>query len=491
MKNIKRTISFALAFLTIAGMFACKKASSYPDSETSDNKTSGVSDSETSPETKYEDTLPEKSYYGADFKMLISEQLADLTFTEADLGNQVDNAIYTSYARVIDRFNLKFSVKAMSTQSKGATAFANEVRTTVSSGDTYDLVMGQLYFCLPLAYDGIWADLSDAEYLNTDQPWYYQSINDKLELCDQMYAITGAFNMDKLSASMITYYNKDMFKSLVSGNEKYQNIYETVKNGEWTFDDMNTLVALAQSENGDGMWDESDTYGFVGTGTQFTCLISSDLPGFEKNGNGEWELVFWSERLVDVFNTYKGFLSQPYVRNGGYDDTDIFTSGNSLFYSSHLSQMATVKDSSQFEVGVLPFPKYDTKQENYLTFVNRSEAYYIPSVVDFEKSTLVLDYLNYLFYENVVPAYWETTMKSRYNDDPNDWEMLDLIRSSTYDDFGYIFRSELGSFYDKCAPLLLTDTELSAWWATKKLEVETSFNSLMEKYEKMAENLGK
>lgn len=45
--------------------------------------------------------------------------------------------------------------------------------------------------------------------------------------------------------------------------------------------------------------------------------------------------------------------------------------------------------------------------------------------------------------DNILPAYYETTLKSKYMSDPTSAKMLDLIRSSLSFDFAMIFNTPL------------------------------------------------
>lgn len=485
---MKKILVLLLAVIMLLSCVACASKD-----DGGDNTTAGTgagTDTDAAVTTNYEDILPDKNFDGSDYKILMSSQMEKFCFATEDSVSPVSETIYRTLLKVESKYGVDFKYKLIDGNSGNKVTFVKEILSAVMAdqADTYDLVMGQALFCSPLVFDGAYHNLYGSEYLNTEADWYYQEINNNMILEEQIYGIAGSFNMDKIAFAMCMFYNKEMYKDLFIGTSN-ENIYDIVYNREWTLDLMNEMVAVAKKEDGNGIWDDSDTYGFLGCNAQFACMVGADIPGIEVTPDGTYELVYYSNRLIEAFAAYQNFLLKTEgVRNVTDGSLDgIFTNGRGLFMLRHVLSLPDFKDSAEFDIGVLPFPKYDDAQEDYKTYINRSELVYVPINADLEKATIVLEYLNYLFYTDVIPAYWEVSLQIRYTDDTNDAEMLDIVRSTCYEDFAYAFRQDLGDFYAVGpASLLLVDGgNVSSWWGEREDVIKGQLTELIDKYSSM------
>ena len=73
---------------------------------------------------------------------------------------------------------------------------------------------------------------------------------------------------------------------------------------------------------------------------------------------------------------------------GGNNASSIFLAGRSLFSASLVADAQTIVGNIKFEYGLLPMPKWDEKQENYQTALQRSCYALIPG--DTEKMLRLL-----------------------------------------------------------------------------------------------------
>lgn len=83
------------------------------------------------------------------------------------------------------------------------------------------------------------------------------------------------------------------------------------------------------------------------------------------------------------------------------------------------------------DFGIIPYPKYDENQSEY----HSRARYYFPSVVpatcqDTDFVGYMLETLNYESYKTVIPAYYETALKTKYSRDAESSGKLDLIFAS-------------------------------------------------------------
>ena len=94
-----------------------------------------------------------------------------------------------------------------------------------------------------------------------------------------------------------------------------------------------------------------------------------------------------------------------------------------------------------FTYGMLPFPKYDTAQEKYLTVPEYDFSVYgVPTTLPFEDYDMVgiiMEALNAESWKTVSPAYYDEALKGRYSADPTTAEVVDLIMNGRVFEWGY------------------------------------------------------
>ncbi len=438
-------------------------------------------------ETEEFDPFESKDFEKEEINVLMSSQMGGICYVEDEAANIYQEEILEAYLSTEDKYNVIFNVELESGNSGNAANFTKKIEMGYNSGigNGYDYIIGQSLYAYPLAYQGFYQNIYKSEYIDLTSDYYYHDMNDNLTVANQIYGIAGAYNMDKISMQTIVFYNKTIHESHFTDSE-YENLYDIVRAGNWTLATMAAMAQEAQLENGDSVWDNSDQYGFIGVNGSVAAVISSGVEGVNKNDEGEYTLTFYNERLVNLVKDWGDFFSNDYVLNDGtYDNESVFTSGHSLFYSSHLSTLSRMRGVSDFNIGVLPFPKYDTTQTEYRTYVNRSELIYIPSNANAEISGTIVEYMNYQFHKNVVPAYWDISMQGRYAAAPEDREMMILARNGVYEDFAYAYRQDLGDFYVKPQGLILQRADVAGWWQGVAESTQANLDNLIAKFQEL------
>ena len=105
---------------------------------------------------------------------------------------------------------------------------------------------------------------------------------------------------------------------------------------------------------------------------------------------------------------------------------------------------------------------------------------------DLETSCTIIEYINYLFLKDVVPAYWDQSMTSRYAADLVDAEMLELSRACVFEDFGITYTSMLDYFYAAAGQNLMTGEELTSWWRGIEETTGAKLKALVTNYKELA-----
>lgn len=262
-------------------------------------------------------------------------------------------------------------------------------------------------------------------------------------------------------------------------------IYSIVKEGKWTLDKLKTIAEMAYSDkNGNGQMDEDDYYGFT---TDRQSNVNAYLWAFggkifEKNSNGVMENVYYNDHLVDIFDVIDDLVNNTV---GVYSDFEhgvgevMFLKGQTLFTNSALLFALSLGDYEN-EYGIVPMPKYDEAQEEYVTMADGAHpGIAIPKTIeDTEFVGVMLEALAAENYKTVMPAYYDVCLKTRYTSSPNDAEMIDLAVDSCVFDFGYIYDNWSGvSFYPQ--RILERNKNITSYYKISEKIVTRYYNQVL------------
>jgi hypothetical protein len=248
------------------------------------------------------------------------------------------------------------------------------------------------------------------------------------------------------------YFNKNMMDEL-----QLTYPYTYVEQNNWTYDVVLDMVSKAEYDvNGDGTLGIEDRHGGI-DGDEILRGVCAE-PMYEVK-DGEYKVVTFTEAMSAAYNNYKSkcdaveFIDAMKYLEGA--DTSSFSSGYvaSRFLSfgeDHqlfMGGWASIDMTKEFvnmknDYGIVPRP---TKKagDAYTTNVDYcAPMFSIPmSVVDPDMTGMILEYMAYESENILLPAYYETTIKTKRMQDTRDYAMLDIIRGSiTYDWTGiYLF----------------------------------------------------
>ena len=124
---------------------------------------------------------------------------------------------------------------------------------------------------------------------------------------------------------------------------------------------------------------------------------------------------------------------------------NVFKEGRGLFCSHELTYAVNYLRDTTFTYGIVPYPKFDEEQQNYVTITSFPYTLYgIPiDARDPAMSAAVLEAMASESFRTVSPALFENAFKVKYAQDEQSSLMYDLIRSTVSFDFGRVFNNDL------------------------------------------------
>ncbi len=386
----------------------------------------------------------EKTKFGRSFLILTRDDYKDNFYIEAygAEGNDIlDDGIYERNQVIETDFGTTIEIY----EGGDYTAVNSAVMSQVTSGlDEYDTFTSHKYTFSSCAQNNYLMDMNSVETIDLTHPWWDAACRDNLTVYGKTVLMTGDILPSSLQASSNFVFNKKLLRDL----EK-EEPYDAVKQGKWTVGLFNELSADVTNDlNGDAKIDyQNDRYGmttwmmdvpysmYYGAGGMFVTI----------NEDGAPELSFEQEDMFNIYALiYQGLITQQayYVTDGSIYMTtyDPFIAGRALFCDMTLSKLSFLQDMEQ-DYGIIPVPKYDEYQKEYLSFVNGAAA--MVGILNTEKDAefvgTILEAMSAYNYVHITPNMYEIVTKLKAARDPQSSEMVDyLIRNRIYD-FGYWF----------------------------------------------------
>ena len=500
--KLTRILSVVMALLMLAACFtACGTPTDDPAQTTPKNTASDV----TEIETELTDWLPDDLNYEGDKIIILSRYREGWTSGEIAvkelISEPVNDAVYERNKAVEERLGVE--IVSIEEHDDDPRVVVNKVANAVQAGThEYDVMAAACYAAVSQALNGTFADLRGTEYLDFDKPWWSEGFNEVIEYGGAQYAVTGDVVLSLYRFAFVTIFNKNIF---TDANQTF--LYEYVENGTWTLDKQIELVPLFHKDNGNSLQDkEGDVYGLVSNDYisvdpyWSSCMV--DI--IKKNGDGEYEMVFKTDKLHSVCEKalmlFYGCGDATYnFKHEGMDDEQAYI--RDMFADSYAA-MATVRimeleagsiRNMEDEFGVVPMPKFDEIQKEYRTLLHdQFTVLCVPNTVTGERLdeiSAVMEAMASMSYKTVRPAYYETTLRTKIAQDPQSAEMFDLIVDNVYIDAGIIYTNALSSFHDKFRVIMGTgkNTVASDYARLDKL-MDKALSRMMAKLDKIAGN---
>ena len=416
-----------------------------------DNQTTEGS-SEATTERIYPD-LEAKDYGGYEFTFL-TRTLNDPDWTEwnhRDIsaaeqnGDVLNDAVYNRNKKIEEKYNI--SIKETVVEGN---QFTSLIQRAVKAGDdNYDVVCPHIVEFAALAQGGNLLDLYKVPNLDLTKPWWDQGTVRDLSIIHKLFILEGDLLIIDNDAMEAMIFNKSLLKDAALDDP-----YAIVKNGEWTFDKLYDMSrGIAKDLNGDGkMYIKDDLFGLIlQSDTDISFLVSGGGKVVSKDANDYPVIAFGDERSVSIMEKVSRFmLDEDNVvqlhRYAGkfpiYDEQVKMFSENRALFSWIRMRIVERLRGMETDFGILPLPKLNKEQPNYITHNNphTGAGISIPaSASDPDRTGRILEDLSAESKYTLQPAYYEVNLRGKYARDDESQDMLDIILSNTAHDIGYVY----------------------------------------------------
>jgi len=443
MKQDKKVYALMLA----AAMLLASCGTTEPVDTTAD--TTGTVDTPPA-ETEIMPNIPDVTFKGEEFRMMYrygadSYNMDDI-WVENLNGEVINDAVYEKNRAVEEKFGL--TIVPMP-----EIAPVTQLRKSVMAGDDFCEVLADRKIELfPSIVEGYTWNLLDLNYIDFSKPWWDANAVEQMTVGDKSCIMIGDFNLRATCGAQFLWFNKQLLIDL-----GFDMPYDAVRDGTWTIDKMIKMVNAAAADlNGDTKMTNGDRFGYIslvsdrllaGCGIQFTERDENNIPLLAPISerwieamdivaalmNDKAHTISYSEMIIGQDTS--GYLNDYVYARSKFAQNQILFAEVSITFADELREMSA-------PYGVVPMPKLDEYQERYYCPVGEYHpGWVIPATsTKTEMTDIVMEYMAYAS-APLVDAVYESTLKGKRMDSPDDAEMLDLIRKTTWYEISFVVDS--------------------------------------------------
>lgn len=375
---------------------------------------------------------------GYNFRIFTRKGMTSDQYNEDQTGDVINDAVYKRNETVKGLFNIDITA-VESSSDDSSTVVLNNI---LAGDDEYDIILPHSRTAFQYATQrGALVNFLEVDTIDLSQDWWSQDIIDSCNVNNNLYVLDGDIQTHRLKYAFTMYFNKRIFDDL---GLEYP--YQMVKNGTWTFDEFSKLVKQGSKDlNGDGLLDQkSDQFGYY-TRDWFgpiQVLYSGGQRIYSKDATGTPKLSLNSAKTIEIFSKFFELANSDNVfmqlDKERMADEDLFAAGRAMFADRDLGAAQELR-SMDDEFGILPWPKF-TQSDEYATVVNGHASLLImpTTVEDYNKTGKVIEALCAIGNRDVIPAFYDVSLKTKFARDVESEEMIDIIKNSLIYDLGYV-----------------------------------------------------
>lgn len=407
---------------------------------------------------------------------------------EETSGEALNDAIYERNRLVEEKFNFTLhDDKYVSNNDLSGTT--NAAKKEIQSGeDTHAVLYIRDDNLMNFHMENMLQDLSTFSELHLDEAWWDGNYNSVAQIGDSILGAAGDAHLMGYDSSWCIFFNEDILK-----NNGLDMPYDLAREGNWTFDKLNEYVrAVAQVDVSQSDWTNGGNavYGLVThihAPDKFIFSMGNEY--ITKEADGTLSFTIETEQFYSTVEKLAALLSDNTVTlQGNSNDFSedkgyvySFMNGYAAFLTAEVKTANNIRDMED-TFGILPFPKYDTAQEDYRTpLMYGLLVMTIPTTNgNAEETAMVMDALAYEGSQSVVPVYFDNTVAHKGLRNENSVEMLEIMKYSRSADIAVVYgwNSTLASTIQ--SNIFAGKTEAASVVAAQKSAITTEIEEFME-----------
>ncbi len=404
----------------------------------------GNSDDKNNGQTEYKiddytSHLAVEDYDGYDFRILVRPNSVTDQYVEEETADIVADAVYKRNKLVEDMYNINI----VATESSGSSE-TDALNTILAGDDAYDLIFPHSSSAFSYAVQKSVVNFNEMDAIHMEKPWWSKDIIDSCNINGNLYVLDGDISTQRLSCSTSMFFNKRIFDDL---GLEYP--YQMVRDNEWTFEEFSKIVKKgAKDLNGDGVIDfDNDQFGLAAGEWSYgiSALYTGGQRIYRKNADGIPMLTVNTSKTVDIYDKFFDLVDsdEVYYQVTGQPMYEgrvegIFREGRAMFADGTLGNAKNFR-AMEDNFGIIPLPKF-TDSDKYATNTNGiAHLIVVPiTVSDLTRTGNIIEALCAIGSREVIPAFYDVSLKTKFARDDDSEEMIDIIKDSLVYDLGYV-----------------------------------------------------
>lgn len=481
---MKKILCILLILSTISLMIlSCSDTGSGTETTTRKDDTNGVDGEETTIELKSAlSTIESVNYDGYEFKIItqnMDNRQVDF-IAEEQTGATLNDLVYSRNLAVEEKFNIKLTV----TDNESG-QIQSMITNNVSAGDNpYDLYMTNALI-YTLARDGYLYPINEMPFIDLSRPWWDQNAKSGMSIGGNLYMATGDISPTGLMTSECALFNQKLFDAQ---NIEYP--YQAAFDGNWTLDLMTEICTdLTIDLNGDGeikvtddlfsltCWVDYAHALFYGAGGTFTNKDADDIPYLT------WDMDSYVSIYDKIYNLVIG-------TNANYSTTDheqsfkVFNEGRAYFCGITFQKVELFLRDMNDDYGVLPLPKFNESQPNYMTDVSGACSFLvIPASISDDTIDMigaVTESMAAASYDIITPSLYEVIVSTKNVRDAESSDIVQLIIRNRIFDPAHMYYLSIDNYVEML--LKAKSTDVASYFATHETASQTALDEIVQKF---------
>jgi len=446
-------------------------------------------------------TFEEDSFGGEDFTFLIYGSTATdfvdaYIWSDGVTGGTIPDAVMDRNRLVEEKYEVKITAEEHGSPM-------GEAKKRMQSGQCdFEIIYEWGIRSKSAAMDGLLYNFHDLSYVDFDQSYWVEGAAEGLTVADKLFVNTNYITMNPLSWAGILFFNKMILDKL-----QYDEPYNYVYANQWTYDVLLSMIAGADEDlDGDGeitaedQWGMFGEWGFPASGTGSTTGFNignvCNEPLFVENDDGSYTLKGYTESMLANYQTYESRFNM--VTKLGLNEIWATGKDTSGFSSIHVAGRflgfgedhclfmgGSIDMTKEFvnmksDYGLVPIPTVNPGDEFSAGVDYCAPMFSIPmQVEDPDMVGIILEYMAYESEKILLPAYYETTVKTKRMEDVRDYDMLDIVRNNIdYNWFGiYMWDSDIATMRDQ----MIASGHFASVWKRYESKGQAELDEFIEK----------
>ncbi len=484
---MRKITASVLLLAMLASLTACGGAETTTETTadtTAVAETTATAEAETRPMHK----VPETDFGGAVFNIAYPawQGYQHYFFADEATGDAMNDAIFERTINVEEYLKVDITQQDVGTISDVVT----QVKNTVTAGD--DVFSMALLHCIQGVSDlptgGYIYNLDTLPNLDMEAEWWNRAQMDVLRLGKNTYYGVSDY---MIPCPYVIFFNKEMIV-----NNNMDNPYDLVYEGKWILDKFVSMAtSVTQDVNGDGNYTTDDIVGvtvneaskyipFMTGADQFITTMGED---------GKIHLDMNNERTIKIVETLHKLMETKGTTYQGPSDKeeDVFPmgSGRLLFRLSSIATAEVYRDV-EVDIGILPYPKFDEAQANYVS-QDWGGLMSVPATIgEPDMVGAVIELLSWESENNVIPAYFDVTLSGKLARDEDSRNMLELLFNTIAYEVGgnyFGFSSGFNNLFYTASNLVINgdSTDFASWYAKNESAAQATIDKFYENLAKI------